>query len=708
MKYKANPELFLVLVSCILSAFYLIKRSHIAVCLLAFLPIMYIVGKIVSDARITIRVTASRALPLVFFGVLLAGIYGYFIFTFGVRHHTGFFDFISAFAQKGFVSIATTVVLYFSAFSLGGLVSRKYSLISTAIGFIGLSSFYLVLGFFGTFYPIPATIVTLIAPMVFLCKLLTKGAKEMQVLKGVRDFSKIQIVVSPAGFGKYIASAVFICGTIAFSIKGFIEGPDGLRQYLVVTQFIADNGRIPNINSYGGGPFPFEVLASFPFLLGGITAAKFFLNSFLFLIVYEVFLISKRVGAKRPWIPVFIVITSPMIMYLITVEYKVELFLIFFLFAGFLALLEKSKITMFLFCFSYLIKITAIFMALPLLAYYVALNLTQRKVKNLLIGLALAVLPIAVWGSSWRIPLPFMGDFSLRKITPENRVEVLTSCQEDALKYEQNTYYGGETSLLHTTFIKPFFPTSNGLSSLTDYGLFYVLLLFLFCGILIRELALFRILNIKDAIVPLLVFISFIPWFVLRRDGLWYNCAPFLLLLIYFFVFLEKHVSQNTFPVLEKIFVFMLIQYCCFYVFIDPYITYIPPNIGEKELYQEKRLVNRVAFKNIYEGGKIVRIDDSKIIFSSSLPFVRINYFFKNSLERIIYFDYVSESTKTPHGFKSFLSERGIKYAVFYKEARRTGVPCVVEDQNRAQLLFEKYGQKVLENRSLSVYEFTL
>jgi len=707
---------------------YLLTKTVLAICFLGFLPILFILSRIFGDAKIIISISYGKIILLSAFLIPLMALYSYTIFAIGNKTLANLPEFMITFVLKFIFSFAIAVVVGLSAWATGRAVFKRRDVVGLACGFVILSLVFFFLAFFGKFF-LWEVFAVLLIPLVFSLQL---------PLRKTRKFLKKKTELKQNSALLFLTAVVFVASLFVISLKGFVEGPDGLRLYLNITKFIALNGRLPKTELFSGIPFPFEVLAAIPFLAGGVTCAKFFLNSFVLFIAWEIYLIAKKLGLKTLWVPIIVILTHPILFYLVSVEFKTELFLIFLLLAAFIAFLENSTLSFFLFAASVIVKPTALFMAIPFCLAAIIYQFKEKHLKKMCLGLILATVPIIIWAVFWSLSVPYFGEIKILAKPYYLSLADRTACNPQIIEYEQNTYYGGAKSFL-TNLAFPISQlfTSNGwssLSSLTDYGLIYFVFFFVFLYIFFQKIIRREKMNLSVAsrgvssfrnsnspsadrvlspqqvaeystipkinfingkfVVPLLI--SFVPWLATRPDALWYTAVPFFLLLLLFWNFLEGNLDKEALRFVTFFVGVISCLYMLTYSFIDPYITYIPPNFGESR---------RMAFTNIYEAGKLVG-ENQKILFSSSLPFVRIDYFFQNSPERVIYFDRLSEIYKDQDKFKNLLGAENIGYAVYFKEADNTKIPCVVETQNQAEILFKDFGQLLMENDSVKVYKF--
>jgi len=721
-----------ILISVLSLVAYLSTKTLISIGFLTVIPLVYVGYNLQSALNFKIKLKYWRILLLYLIFVLAFGNLYNLSFVFDKDLPSNFLGFNKSFLWGLLTGGLSTALIYLSSFSFGFLFIRilkiknlsffKRIAYSLSSGFFFLSFLYLVLAWFGVFTKLWVFAVTFLPTLLIF--------KKAKLLKQARDFAEAlgkTASFSRAGLGLGFLILLFASAFTAQSVTGFIEGPDGLRTYLNIAKFIAENSRLPNPSIYVSIPFPTEVLISFSYILGGIPSARVFINSFYFLVLLSIYLVSKKIGLKNFLsIGVLAVAVHPILIYLSTVEFKTDLFLAFILLSAFLLALDikekRSKISLvyllsLILGFAFIIKYSAVFFALPL-GLYALFTLVKRRFYKVPVALAFHLLPLALWLIFYRPPLPFIGQAGLYKDAYRYEMDPNYSfCSKEINKYELEEFYNLSNTTLYTLtlpFVKLFLPGSSrsALSSLNDTGEYYVIFLFLFIFIAVgkRRLSKKSILNL-DALV-LVVLSSFVLWASKRPDAVWYNLPAFLLLILYLLLFLEKNVKKKNALFLKRFFLIIAVIRMIIFITIDQYVTYIPANVDSKILYEDiKAGIRQRSYVNFYNLGKKVAnlSPDNKglILYSPDVAFYRLNYFFPLNQERILYFRALDPALyATNEGFEYRLLSQNLRFGVYLKAGDSIPVKCIRKSHARAKELFDKYGTIVMENENAILYFF--
>ena len=677
---------------------YFLTKTLLAMSFLGLLPLVFLVYRASITFKFKIAVTVKRVLLLTLGAFLILSNFWAYIFFLGNKLPFNFVGFNKALFVALTIGVLITGVMYLVAYCLGALVKCVGLVEKLVVGFCLLSLAFLVLASLKILY-IPLITPILVIPIVLQRKLLYQRAVNIK-----SNLSR-KWILSGNNALYFIILLFFGAILLTQSLKGFVEGPDGLRAYLNLTKFIAQNFIVPQPNLYAGLPFPFELLTALSFKLGGIPVAKFFSNSFYLVLILELVALVKLINIKKGVFPVVFALAShPIFYYFLSVEFKTDLFVLIILLGAILAFYRKSRWTLFLLVFAIIAKFSSLFFALPLGLFYLITSLKSHNYRKLLVSLLLSLVPLVFWLIFYRASYPFVGQLGLYGNPYSYATNQGSTCFSQTEAYETKNFYGAKTGILNMLmlpFSKLFFVGSrSAITSLNDPGILYFLLLFVLASLAVTNRK--KIINNINWGNPtfqlaLATFVSFVLWAGVRSDAIWYNLVGFIMLILFLYKGVEKIASEKQFNTILKFIMVLSVLHFLTYIFIDPFATYIPTNVSAKTLYGgaiSKDLRQR-SYNDIYQIETATNLDSEKILFSSSMAFVRLNYFVENSPERVHYLDSLDLSQLNINDFG---------WGVYFKFPDTLKIPCVSKTQQKAKELFESAGTAVLDNPSATVY----
>ncbi|MBU4380635.1 hypothetical protein L6255_03880 [Candidatus Parcubacteria bacterium] len=690
--------LYLILIGTIVA--YLLTKTLLAISFLGLLPIVFLVFRASKTFKFRIVVTLKKATVATLMVFLILSNFWAFIFSIGNKIPFNPVGFNESLLVALIIGVLITGGMYLVAFLLGTMVKGVGLIEKTVVGFCFLSLLFLVLASFKIFY-IPLITLIFIIPIILQRKLLH------QLVINIKSTLSHQWVFSGNNAIYFIILVLFGGILLTQSLKGFVEGPDGLRAYLNLTKFIAQNFRVPSPGAFVGIPFPFELLSALPFKLGGIPVAKFFANSFYLVLLLELIACVKLLGIRKNAFPIiFALACHPILYYFLSVEFKTDIFVLVVMLGALLSFFRKSPGTLFLLVFAVVAKFSAIFFALPLGLFYLATIFKTHPRKKLITSLAFSTIPLLFWLVFYRASYPFVGQFGLYGSNYSYDTSLTDTCHREIEAYETTKFYEAKKGFLGIVtlpFAKLFVVSGRGaITSLNDPGVLYFLLLLPLIYLYVKNRPkvppVIKWDNPVTAIF-LSTFISFILWASVRSDAIWYNLAGFILLILFLYKGVERVATEKQFNVIVKFVGFISVLHLLTYIFVDPFATYIPTNVNAQTLYGGAILkeARQRSYDDIYQIEKATNLDRRKILFSSGIAFVRLNYFVDNSAERVVYFDGLDTGK---------LKIEDFGWGVYFKYPDSLKIPCVTATQQKAKKLFESAGAVIVDNPSATVYRF--
>jgi hypothetical protein len=142
-----------------------------------------------------------------------------------------------------------------------------------------------------------------------------------------------------------------------------------------------------------------------------------------------------------------------------------------------------------------------------------------------------------------------------------------------------------------------------------------------------------------------------------------------------------------------------------------PFVYFVPIDTDPSRLYSDVVKDTRFRKYSYYYslGEKIKELDNGtleggKILYSSSMHYVHLNYFVEDNIERILYFDHLNPDAFVDENAANFIKDNHINYGVYFKTADNTGLECVQKYQDSARRVFEKYGDLVYSTDAVDLY----
>ncbi|PJC24077.1 hypothetical protein CO058_00050 [candidate division WWE3 bacterium CG_4_9_14_0_2_um_filter_35_11] len=660
--------------------------------------------------------------------IIIANIFSYYFFSINIKYFPETFNsmirFNIAFGKMSLISILSLLAYIFSSLFVGNFALRvfkrhtsklAFAFLSIAMGLSILGTFFFIFASFGYLNLYTAGAVGLIS--IFI------NVNKLKIIT-----TKIQVELNIYKILFALTSIIYVSTIIATSLRSFIYGPDGLRAYLSLTRYLAENHALPYTNYLPNAPFFTEILISPAYMIGEITTSIFTLNFLSLLYIVGFYLIAKDyIKSKSDYIILIPIILFPPFIQILAGEYKIDVFFAFFssaVFYSFYKYIKSNEIkfaylSAFFMAIAFLVKMTAAFYILPFGAYIGIKILsskikTKKKLLQSIIVILLAILPVLPWVILYKIEFPGIGltGIGLSKYSKESpKNKDIHPCLYEIQAYEEKTYTRNFDKSIISYLKVPFFylkatGTKAKSFSLLDAGILTISSFFIYISWLVIK----RKNMVKDnslKILGVLSLITLIPWFKMAPIYIWYVAPTLILLTLIAYVSILKNPDEQVRRFLKTITISFFGIYILTLAMIHSIAIYFPTGLSAKEavsIFKEQK-TSQETYLNNAEVAEIVNNDiNSKILFTSAATFANVNFFINNYFDRAIYLDYYTQ-TFSETEVKEIISRFDIKYIVINNIAVDSDMKCLSESQKVAKETVMKLGDVILETSAFTLLE---
>ena len=737
---KPNADIASILIIFIVSAIVGIYLNYHLIYIIPIFLVLYflIIAKVVfGKFHKTISFSPFQILFVTLIVTLIiANLYAYYFF----KNHESIFSgilnlmikFEIDFFKDLFTSLSTLLLYIISSFFIGNFVIKNIKIkldklafyfLSIAMGLSILGTIFFIFAGFGYLNLYIAGPVFFFPIIINWQKFITLGFKFKQILT-----KKIKVDVNIYNIMFSLGIIIFVSTIITSSLRSFIYGPDGLRAYLSLTRYIAENNALPYLKFMVHSPFFTEILISPAYMIGNITNAIFTLNFLSLLYIIGFFLLAKDfISSKNDYLVLIPIILFPPFIQILVGEYKIDIFFTFFSSAVIYTLYKYIKdnnikfayLSMFFMSIAFLIKLTAIFYIIPF-GIYIAIKilLSNNKFKEVLIkgllSLIFFLVPILPWITLYKIHISEFGiiGMGISKYAKEiPQFKTNHPCLFEIQAYEEKQYMQNFDKSI-TGYLKlPFFylkavGTKAKTFSLLDAGIFA----FASFSIFITWLLLKRKNIITDKTLKtlgMLTVISLIPWFIKTPIYIWYVSPSIMLLTTITYLSILKntglHIQQFLIKLTISFFWIYILALTMFYAFA----TYYPSGLSGAEavsIFKDEKSAHETYLNNL-EIAKVVNKDKtSNILFTSAATFANVNFFINNYFDRSIYLDLKTDTFEEKE-VKNIISQFNIKYIIINNIAVDSDMECLSKSQKIAKEVVMKIGDVVLETSAFTLLE---
>ena len=674
------------------------------------------------------------SLFIIILSLLIANLYAFYFFSINKIYFGPVAPYLAnfnlSFIRSLFLSIFILLIYFLSAFLNGKIFLRrfktlsitKYMFFSYIVGLSVIGTLFFLLASIGKLNQYSSFLV-LSTPFLVNIR---KAKRFFQFVKTNLNFKfKLELTIFKTLF--LFTIAILISTIIASSNRSFTYSPDGLRAYLVMTKYLAENGSLPYTNLMVNSPFFTELLVSPAYMIGGIPTSIFILNFLSIFYILGFYLIAKdHIKKATDYMVLVPIIFFPPFIQILSGEFKTDIFLCLFSSAAFLSFYEYLKtkdikfiyLTSFIMSVSILIKFTAFYFVAPFSVYLLVRILLQKvntykKLHQIFFALLIGVLPILPWTIFYKINLPFsLGHFGLgnSKYSKEVPTEKIHACLYETKNFEESYYYnsGFDNKLMKYLSLPAFYIGSNNERlksfSLLDMGILNLLLFFIFVLWMVVK----RKILITDKILKtlaILVFVSILVWLKTAPLYIWYSGPTILLLSLIIYISILKN-SNNP---IYRFFLIANITFFAIYTYtltmIHAPAIYFPAGLSDAMAVKASKDSNGKAltYYNNLQIGEIVNTDlKSKILFTTASGFSNINFFIDNYYDRVIYFDKYSQNLSESDLIK-IIEIFDISYIVVNNIAIDSDMACLSESQKIAKEVVLKHGNVLLETNAFTL-----
>ncbi len=338
-------------------------------------------------------------------------------------------------------------------------ISEKI-LIDLTLGFTVLG---IILFFIALFFKI--TVIPVIIFLLLLSLLNIKTNKDIY-LSVFELFSKPQRTYTFNMYMFIFYALIFITTALIFSslFRSYVGGPDAYRDYLNLTKFIAESGRLFSTNVTVLKPFFAEILFVPVFQIGRSSLATPMLYTISTIFLLSLALILKELYHNINKLVLIAIFFIPSIFNFYIYQYKVDIFLLYFslvLIYLWLRFVKTNNIKYY-YIFNIIagvlltIKLTSLYTVIP---FFMLINLgllrspikSKYKLKNFLGSIILFALPILPWIIFYKIDLYYhyrafgLGLSQLGSGTP---IPLDHGAECSILDHEMNNIYKYKTNFL--------------------------------------------------------------------------------------------------------------------------------------------------------------------------------------------------------------------------------------------------------------------
>ncbi len=659
--------------------------------------------------------------------ITIANTYAYYFFSNNIKVFPETLNlmlkFNLAFAKMSLLSISVLFSYVFSSLFIGNFILKNFKKHTSEFAFSFLS-IAMGLSILGTFFFVLASIGYL--------NLYTAGAMGFAPIfinfKKVKQFitTKIQVELNIYRILFASTSIIYISTIIANSLRSFIYGPDGLRAYLSLTRYLAENHSLPYTRYMTNAPFFTEILMGPAYMLGQITTSIFTLNFLSLLYIIGFYLIAKNyIKSKSDYIILIPIILFPPFIQILTGEYKIDIFFTFIssaVFYSFYKYIKSNEIkftylSAFFMTIAFLVKMTAAFYILPFGAY-IAIKILfskialKEKLLQSLIVIMLMILPMLPWITLYKVELPGIGltGIGLSKYSKEIPEDItINQCITEVSAYEEEIYFSGfKRDIISYLKLPKFYISANASKlkgfSLLDSGILIISSFFIYIAwFLLKRKNL--VTNKEFKILGILNIISILPWLKLTPLYIWYISPTLIMLSLIAYISILKNSNKYITRILKILTISFFIIYILTLLLIHSPNIYFPTGLSAKEAVSisKEKGVGHITYLNTSEIAEIVnQYPNSNILFTSSAVFANIHFFIDNYYDRAIYLDNYSTNF-TDDDVKSTISKFNIKYIVVNNISIDSEMKCLSEGQKIAKETVTKFGDVILETSAFTL-----
>ncbi len=525
------------------------------------------------------------------------------------------------------------------------------------------------------------------------------------------------IDLRPIEIALTIITLLFLTAILIFAQQELPPGPDALRMYLNIIQDIANNGALPRTDGFQVVPFIAEVLMAPAFKIAGSAQANFIFKILSLNIVIPIYLIAKNLfNPKRViyWALLPAIFFPPFLRILIG-EFKIDVVLALVQLT-FISLLLKYKENInpkFLYLgsiflgYSILIKLTSVFLIPSYLLVLIFINYKNKinlleSAKQLVINFGITLLVPLIWFLFYRSNIPFFENigFGLFPMAKDTFMPMqLSSCLQNIVTYEQESYYGLPTDSLK--YLKALliiaFPKNAAISiSLGDPGIWIstTMLIALFYFLAKKPKLQFN----SQMIIFIIAILFAIPIIYMTPIIVWYPALAFVLFFLISSIYLTK---DNYWYIFKYFIAFSVVVYMNATILTEALSIYIAPEHSRQELTKD---VYGGIYLQAENTSNVLNKSNEKILFSSFPSFSNISYYIDDYFNRAVYFDMYTDKY-SEEDFLKMNENYNFKYFVFNKVSSFVEIQCLNDINNKiAKEIFMKYGTRIDDNQFYTVY----
>lgn len=541
-------------------------------------------------------------------------------------------------------------------------------------------------------------------------------------IKKLTETKKWNLNIYSASF--LLLVIIFLASTFVSIFRSFTYSPDGLRAYMNLTHYIAVNESIPTTKQTILSPFLTEITIAPAFMIGQIPLALAIMYSLAMFYILGFYLILKDIDikGKKLWL-LFPIILYPAFLQMYAGEFKVDVFTALFATTSFFTFykylktkhFEFAPLTALFLVASLLSKMTAIYFAIPFGLYLlISIIIRFKSFKKFLILGLFTLFPIIPWIILYKISIPKfasigLGLSSLADSTPG--VAIANSCNLEIRAYEEGSYFSGfGPGILNYIKLPYHYLIATGTRansfSLLDLGL----LIFIPISIVLFWLIVKHKFLVKDKtfrIIIILSLLSLIPWLALTPVYTWYIAPIFLLIGFIFGISIYTNSDNLTKRIFYLTTMIVSAVYMLAVIMSHNLATYFPSNLSLDnviKIYEKSESHTKTYYDSYIIAQKLNENSEDIIMFTSSAPFVNINYFIDKYYDRVIYFDSYSNNYDKKD-LDEIIEKYNVKYIVLNKIGLDSSMECLKETQNIAKLTVENAGVLIEDTKTFGLYE---
>lgn len=739
-KLKPQADIVTILIILFASAIVGIYLNYHLIYIIPIFLILYILilGKVIFGKwNKTINIPpAIFLLILITITYIVANLYSYYFFSINKDQFSNIFNlmitFNFEFLKMLMLSTATLVTYIFSSLFIGQYLIRKFKLrlsltafyfLSITAGLSILGTIFFTLASFG--YLNLYTAGTLMSVITLLnihkLKAIFFKSKNILITKIKLDINILKLLFSFTLF-------LYLSTIIVSSLRSFIYAPDGLRAYLSLTRYLAENNSLPYTTYLPNAPFFTEILISPAYMVGQISTSIFTLNFLSLLYIVGFYLIAKdQIRSKISHLVLIPIILFPPFMQILTGEYKIDIFFTLFSSSVFYTLYKYIKekeikfayLSILFMSVAFLIKMTALFYIAPFCLYIgikiiFSEKMLKEKLYSLVIIAILFALPIAPWITLYRVELPNIGlqGLGLSKYSKEVPTDKdIHSCLFEIQTYEEKTYTNGFDKSIISYLKTPFYyikatGTRAKSFSLLDAGLFTFVSFFIFISwTILKRKNIIKNNSIKTLVV--LIMSSLIPWFIMAPIYIWYVAPMLILLTIVAYISILDNTNIYIRQFLETLTNSFFGIYILTLVMIHALAIYFPTGLSAKtavSIFKDQKSSHQTYLNNFEISEIVNKNPKSKILFTSAATFANVNFFIDNYYDRATYLDYYTK-TFDEKEVEKILKKHNINYIVINNIAVDSDMECLSKSQKIAKESVTKFGKIILETSAFTLLE---